>query len=637
MGRNIVAVILPTPLIDYGVTLPPDRLVVGFKSHRAGPISDLLRKHGALEVYAGGAEYFREAAVGLGELAPALAGIVAGMTTRRISSKRGLLQPRPGTATIEAVELAGSSDFTADIFRLRSGRIRDQDGLPVARSDGGGGEPPQTLGTGSMGGDGGPEKPVERFLEGRLPGRVRFGEKCNLEVRISVQVSTGASTSPIKAGVLPEGKTANVLLLLHAPDFRIVDGARDRTIAVPPSGNSDFAMWELQAERSGVLDLSVTAYSGGNPLGELPLQTSVDASVETGPSEEQSSAASFQKANRGKVTLEIRYDEANRVYRCNFISNAVHTEDLCSERLKNTPEVAIDDLIRQLNLVAQGKSQMNAATTREWLRGKGTQLWIEFIPEKLQELFWQERSNITKITVLSSGDPVPWELLYPAAPGEAPDENTGFLGEAFGLTRWRFGKVAVDHLNNGRVCFVLPNGAPKEAMAEVDNLKQIVGGNSVTVGNLNELRPVLKSREFGILHFACHNRFQLAQPPTGSRIDMSDGFFEPSTLVNFRNKFDRPFVFMNACRTDGVAPSYTRLTGWAGSFLDTGAGAFVGSLWEVRDKSAAQFASTFYQHLRNETLGDAMRAARESISSIGGDPTWLAYSTYGDANASIAK
>ncbi|MGH9342187.1 MAG: CHAT domain-containing protein [Terriglobia bacterium] len=627
-----------------GVPLPPDRILVGFRSPRVGQIGNLLRKYGAVEVHVGSAEHFCQAAREAGSIGPVLAGIVGVVSTRG-----GYQQP-------VSWRLAGARGFGfVDMPEGNQGFVIQRAQEPVflveppneayappeqeGPGGGGGGEPPQP--PGGNGGDGDPGRPVERFLEGRFPRRVRFGEKCYLEVRISVQAPARAHASPIKRGVLPDGKTANVLLLLQAPDFQILNGGRDRTIAVPPSGNSEFAMWELQAEQTGVCHLSVTAYHAGVPLGELAFQATVDAGIQTGRSEEQSSTAYFRKTSGGEITLVIHYEEAQRLYRYDFISAAGgYTPDLRSEPLKSTPEAAIGTLIEELNVVAKGKAKMDGRATREWLRGKGAELWTEFIPEKLQHRFWEERTNIKKIRVLSSGDPVPWELLYPAAPGEAPDENTGFLGEAFTLTRWRFGEPADPRLHNGPVCFVLPNTAPPEAIAEVDHLKGIVGGNSKTARNLAELGEVLKSGEFGILHFACHNLFELKQ--FGSRISMPDGPFEPSTLINYKNKFHRPFVFMNACRTDGVAPSYTRLTGWADKFLDTGAGAFVGSLWEVRDKSAAQFAATFYDKLLNKelvskTLSEAMKAARESIGNIGGDPTWLAYSTYGDAEASIAR
>jgi CHAT domain-containing protein len=97
-------------------------------------------------------------------------------------------------------------------------------------------------------------------------------------------------------------------------------------------------------------------------------------------------------------------------------------------------------------------------------------------------------------------------------------------------------------------------------------------------------------------------------------------------------------VFMNACRTDGQAPLYTRLDGWALSFLGAGTGSFVGSLWEVVESSASLYAQEFYRSaLSGDTLGEAARKARAAIREEPGDPTWLAYALYGDPAATVVS
>ena len=96
----------------------------------------------------------------------------------------------------------------------------------------------------------------------------------------------------------------------------------------------------------------------------------------------------------------------------------------------------------------------------------------------------------------------------------------------------------------------------------------------------------------------------------------------------------KPTVFINACRSAGVSPSYHRLDGWARKFLEAGAGAFIGSLWAVRDSTARDFASELYRKLQGgTTLGEAARGARLIAADEPGDPTWLAYAVYGDPRA----
>ena len=95
-----------------------------------------------------------------------------------------------------------------------------------------------------------------------------------------------------------------------------------------------------------------------------------------------------------------------------------------------------------------------------------------------------------------------------------------------------------------------------------------------------------------------------------------------------------PLVFINACRSAGEVPEYTRLMGWASQFMAAGAGAFAGTLWAVRSATACAFAEAFYDALlAGQALGHAARAARKATAADAADPTWLAYAVYGDPEA----
>ena len=77
--------------------------------------------------------------------------------------------------------------------------------------------------------------------------------------------------------------------------------------------------------------------------------------------------------------------------------------------------------------------------------------------------------------------------------------------------------------------------------------------------------------------------------------------------------------------------------GWAQQFMAAGAGAFIGTLWAVRSRSSATFAEVFYgAPTRGDPLGEAIRLARVEAARDHSDPTWLAYSAYGDPAATAA-
>jgi CHAT domain-containing protein len=98
-----------------------------------------------------------------------------------------------------------------------------------------------------------------------------------------------------------------------------------------------------------------------------------------------------------------------------------------------------------------------------------------------------------------------------------------------------------------------------------------------------------------------------------------------------------PVIFMNACRSAGLAATYNRLDGWATKFLEAGAAAFIGSLWAVCDETAREFAEEFYGQLQTgSSLGNAVMQARAAARRPD-DPTWLAYTVYGDPRAAAIR
>jgi CHAT domain-containing protein len=122
---------------------------------------------------------------------------------------------------------------------------------------------------------------------------------------------------------------------------------------------------------------------------------------------------------------------------------------------------------------------------------------------------------------------------------------------------------------------------------------------------------------------------------------LGDGSLTPADLMGgdlsgIRTR--RPLVFLNACHSGQVALGLTGLGGWADKFFrEARASAFVGTLWEVSDDLAAEFAHTFYTLLADgKPLGEALRAARLHIrDKEQANPTWLAYALYGDPNGKV--
>jgi CHAT domain-containing protein len=186
---------------------------------------------------------------------------------------------------------------------------------------------------------------------------------------------------------------------------------------------------------------------------------------------------------------------------------------------------------------------------------------------------------------------------------------------------------------------VLPSTATlPQAQAEIDATRAILAPGQPADEVLTARRPLLdliKSGDFGVLHFACHNRFE---PDDGASITFDQGLFRPTDLVDARTDMtlasSAPVVFINTCRSAGAATRYSQLDSWALGFLEAGAAVFIGSMWAVEDTRARAFATELYTGLqRGDSLGEVVVAARKAAASGDGDPTWLAYTVYGDAGA----
>jgi hypothetical protein len=99
-----------------------------------------------------------------------------------------------------------------------------------------------------------------------------------------------------------------------------------------------------------------------------------------------------------------------------------------------------------------------------------------------------------------------------------------------------------------------------------------------------------------------------------------------------------PLYFINACDVGRANRVLNFVDGWAPTVLDGGGSGFIGGLWSLSDKGAAEFAEHFYGGLRDAldrgqsaSVAELVaRSRREFFDS--GDPTFLAYVFYGDVN-----
>jgi hypothetical protein len=469
-----------------------------------------------------------------------------------------------------------------------------------------------------------------RFLRGQCPHSVRAGEPFSVLASIVREART-SGTTPLKPFAIGPGGS-DILLVLDAPGLVVLGEQRQR-VRVRPDQDCEPVMFELRADEPGPVQLEVSAWDKGSYLGRLTIETAVlrDA-PDRGQLQREFVGEIDDGVVRGEVSLVVRYDHRNNSYRFEF-----RDEDNPEEVVRNLayePGPRVERLIADLDRIARGRSGYSNHEALDYMREAGAELWQELIPAQLREQFWARQARIRQLTILSAGDKVPWELLYPRDRGH----DSGFLVEQFPVTRLVFGRRPARTLHLAPARFVLPGGAPQSAREEVSALSRLLMSRSPKV--ISELTPLLeliRGGQFGVLHFACHNNFD---PAGGSAITLDKRPFEPRHLttaaIDEALAASAPLVFINACRSAGASPGLHELDGWASKFLQAGAAAFIGSLWAIRDAAAGEFASVLYDHLRYQfPLGRAVMAARAAAALGAGDPTWLAYAVYGDPRASV--
>jgi CHAT domain-containing protein len=308
--------------------------------------------------------------------------------------------------------------------------------------------------------------------------------------------------------------------------------------------------------------------------------------------------------------------------------------------LAGDPSRAVEAIVAELRGMASGRlSYRSPGLARARLRNLGAQLWADAVPEVVRRQFWEQADRITSFTVASDLDNVPWELLYPVD----GQNELGFLCAKYPVVRRVYGQGRTRRLPLSSVAYVVPQGSPADAMDEVTRVRARLGHDITDQGvleNLEDLTAMLDSGRTSVVHFACHNKFT---SDDGSVVTMAGGPFRPSDLsLAVQRKAlaeSGPLVFFNACRSAGEIPGLTRMMGWARQFMGAGAGAFLGSLWPVRSSSAHDFADAFYGAFvaEQQPLGQASWKARMSIAEELGDPTWLAYTVYGNPAATAGN
>ncbi|MBK1702470.1 hypothetical protein CKO22_16585, partial [Thiococcus pfennigii] len=481
-----------------------------------------------------------------------------------------------------------------------------------------------------------------RYLMAKYPRPLACGKEETVNVRIGMEPG-GAAATLLKHFEVPAEGAEVALQLLAEPGLELC-GPISTQVLVPRKGNTPWMGFDVIARSEGTHRLWVTAIFKAEEIGTLQLALEAVAGDEQHPEKLEKAAISTDRAfDAHGGMLCVHYDRNHKRYSLSWYGPKVNLpDDSCETLDADSIFETIERSIAEIEGLVRDSYSVATPLMNRQMTGKGIALWNEIVPREIRAHYLAHHAAYQRIQIISSGDPVPWELLVPqdTAPGSAQSEPLGFWGDIAELRHWFPGTLPASRLDVRRAVVLTARDAPPLAEAEAKGVADLLGRAGVQVERVDDISAlfeVLDAGETNLLHIACHG---------AHTVDSGDSFlkinnvpFRPNDLLPSRGRFSRTplTVFLNACRTEVVRPSYLRLDGWAARFRDVGADVFIGTLWEVGDHAAKDFALAFYRELVRETggLDSALKAGRHAARAVGNDPTWLAYSVYAGAYPKI--
>ncbi len=166
------------------------------------------------------------------------------------------------------------------------------------------------------------------------------------------------------------------------------------------------------------------------------------------------------------------------------------------------------------------------------------------------------------------------------------------------------------------------------AITKIVNKCDTIVGAKVSESTFKSLAKDKKLGDYKVLHFSCHgmtipelpemSALVLSQIESKNVADNQDGYLRMGEIADLNLQAD--FVNLSACET-GLGKIYSGegVVGLSQSFLIAGANGISVSLWEVADKSTAQFMVEMYKQAENEHMTYAQAINIVKRKFINGD------------------
>jgi hypothetical protein len=516
---------------------------------------------------------------------------------------------------------------------------------------------------------------VERnfYTDVRFPQQVRLGDEAPLVVRLTgAPMINSLSDEKMKVAFGQPDQPEYVEVVVVAYGFDEATNGWSRTMAVYMDRDSQPAIFLLRAQGNlGEKRVTLDFYHKGRYLGSAAFVTRIVEQLSKAVGgvrvDNADLNARFVENPPPPADLELRIVRGHRDNILYFMLHSTragvgyHWKPVGQVKLtSSSPQNYLQSLFANLgNLAAQPVEQLaeeDARVAAGDIAAIGQQLYKELFPPELQTELWtrilpkrRDAGNpdgIISTLLITSDEPwIPWEMVKPYRidPDTGAERSAGYLAEMFQVTRWLAGRSPAHQVHVKEARIVAPQTELLYAQREEAYFRQLPARRVQVNGPLRSIADVRQVAHDGgvqLVHFAAHGRFD-PQNANLSPLSLDDGVFTPADLTGERAaglRRERPIVFINACHTARLSFTLTGVGGWAEKLVsDVMVSAFIGTLWEVNDLLAAEFAIVFYDRLlAGDTLGQAFYTARLHVRDRQpANPTWLAYVLYADPNSVV--
>ena len=488
---------------------------------------------------------------------------------------------------------------------------------------------------------------IERFPDVSLNDKVALNQKCILRIAVT-EHPVRKDVEDIKALIIKVEKEPPIIdVLVTAQDFDIIGGGH-HSLVVPLDRDSDPILVYMMPQKIGEKRVRVEFFQDSRYIGGVTAKTTVMTPTEITHAElvhTQGVIGLEQGALGPDLTIIIDENESdNRHLEYKFTLHSPKN-NLCYYEIdepmtpEREPSLWWEDFYEELENL---KATEDPENIKETLSSKGSDLYEKLFPRELKEIWENQiRGKVKSIMIISEEPWIPWEIIKPSYKTETGEpKEDGFLCETYFLTRWIRGPTPPSVIKISQSALIAPAGSELPSVQQEATFLMTCLKNMVEIEpTLKSVRKLLKEGGFHLIHFACHGKFDPEAHEQSIVFLQGNDKLKSRDISGERMKFlrDKPFVFINACQTARGDFSLVGIGSWAREFInkESSSSGFIGASWEVDDKLAYVFSTTFYSSLlQGKTIGEAMRIARLKIKDEP-DPTWLAYALYADPRARV--